>query len=75
MNIQRINELAKKSREVGLTEEEKIEQKKLLITKKRRSRKRRKKYDSFVEKSSTSSVMWISEKIAAPQASKIICSA
>lgn len=29
MNIQRINELAKKSREVGLTEEEKIEQKKL----------------------------------------------
>ncbi len=29
MNIQRINELAKKSREVGLTEEEKLEQKKL----------------------------------------------
>ena len=29
MNIQRINELAKKSREVGLTEEEKIEQQKL----------------------------------------------
>ena len=29
MNIQRINELAKKSREVGLSEEEKIEQKKL----------------------------------------------
>lgn len=29
MNIERINELAKKSREVGLTEEEKIEQKKL----------------------------------------------
>ena len=29
MNIKRINELAKKSREVGLTEEEKIEQKKL----------------------------------------------
>lgn len=29
MNIQRINELAKKSREVGLTDEEKIEQKKL----------------------------------------------
>lgn len=29
MNIQRINELAKKSREVGLSEEEKLEQKKL----------------------------------------------
>ena len=29
MNIKRINELAKKSREVGLTDEEKIEQKKL----------------------------------------------
>ena len=29
MNIERINELAKKSREVGLTEEEKLEQKKL----------------------------------------------
>ena len=29
MNIKRINELAKKSREVGLTEEEKQEQKKL----------------------------------------------
>ena len=29
MNIERINELAKKSREVGLSEEEKIEQKKL----------------------------------------------
>lgn len=29
MNIKRINELAKKSREVGLTEEEKMEQKKL----------------------------------------------
>ena len=29
MNIKRINELAKKSREVGLTDEEKLEQKKL----------------------------------------------
>lgn len=29
MNIKRINELAKKSREVGLTEEEKAEQQKL----------------------------------------------
>ncbi|MBQ7950897.1 MAG: DUF896 domain-containing protein [Clostridia bacterium] len=29
MNIERINELAKKSREIGLTEEEKLEQKKL----------------------------------------------
>lgn len=29
MNIERINELARKSREVGLTEEEKLEQKKL----------------------------------------------
>ncbi len=29
MNIQRINELAKKAREIGLSEEEKLEQKKL----------------------------------------------